>query len=326
MTSAVAVTDPGPGSSPTPPPLTLTTFQSLWAMEDLPHRGTRSWTLSEQVDRIAAAGFDGLAVDLGARQAPTAAAIAPLAGAAGLRTAVFAFLDGAAAGPTSVDTALAYADTIGARDMVVCGQVFDRDPARLAAVVHGWHARAAQAGVRLQLETHRNTMTNDIRFTVDLLDQLDASVTIAVDLSHHVCGCELPDGRHPATEALVDRILDRAGSLQGRVATRGQIQVPLGFPAHTPAVDRFRDWWTRGFAAIRRRRAAGQDLPDEVMFCCELGTRPYAILGADGHELSDRWAEALTLRDWAHQAFTDSLDHPAAAPAAARSHSCEDPS
>ncbi len=295
-------------------PLTLSTFQSLWAMEDLPHRGDQPWSLGEQVDRIAGAGFDGLAVDLGARQAPRADAIGPLARDAGLRTAVFAFLDGALTGSTSLANALTYAVAIDARDLVVCGQVFDPDPARLAAVVHDWFARAADAGVRLQLETHRNTMTNDIRATIRLLDVLDPAVTIAVDLSHHVCGCELPDGHHPETEALVDRILDRAGSLQGRIATRGQVQVPIDYPVHAAAVDRFRDWWTRGFASIRRRRAAGEDLPDDVIFCCELGTTPYAITGPDGHQLSDRWAEALTLRDWARHAFAASAAHPAADP------------
>lgn len=305
---------PAPADDRTAGPLTLSTSQSLWAMEDLPHRGARPWSLGEQVDRIAGAGFDGLAVDLGARQAPRADAIGPLARAAGLRTAVFAFLDGSAAGPTSLPHALAYAEAIDARDLVVCGQVFDPDPARLAAVVHDWYDQAARAGVRLQLETHRNTMTNDIRATVRLLDHLDPAVTIAVDLSHHVCGCELPDGAQPETEALIDRILARAGSLQGRIATRGQVQVPIDYPAHAAAVARFRDWWTRGFASIRGRRAAGEDLPDDVIFCCELGTTPYAITGPDGHQLSDRWAEALTLRDWARQAFAASADHPAADP------------
>jgi hypothetical protein len=50
----------------------------------------------------------------------------------------------------------------------------------------------------------------------------------------------------------------------------------------------------------------------EPMFCAELGTTPYAPTGPDGRELSDRWAEALVLRDWARELYD------AAVPAAAR--------
>jgi hypothetical protein len=55
----------------------------------------------------------------------------------------------------------------------------------------------------------------------------------------------------------------------------------------------FREWWTYGLAAFARRQ------PDQAaIFICELGPPDYAITGADGCELSDRWLEALALRDW----------------------------
>ncbi|GAA0276056.1 sugar phosphate isomerase/epimerase [Cryptosporangium japonicum] len=267
---------------------TLSVFQSLWAMEDLPWRSAQPWTLAERVERIASAGFAGLAVDLGAREAPAAAELAPLL--SGLRSAVFTFLPDDAA----LDAALAYADTIGAELVVGCGQVFPGDVGTAADIVRGWLRRAG--GTPFQLETHRYTLTNDLGFTVSLLDAVP-ELTLAVDLSHYVVGNELPDAPDPRVESLIGRVLARAGSLQGRIATRGQVQVSPSFPQHRDTAERFRRWWTAGM-----RSYTGDDL----MFCCELGTVPYAITGPDGAQISDRWADALLLKSWAEELFEGS--------------------
>ncbi|TQS45430.1 sugar phosphate isomerase/epimerase family protein [Cryptosporangium phraense] len=264
---------------------TLSVFQSLWAMEDLPWRAPARWTLAERVERIASAGFAGLAVDLGARQAPAAKDLAPLLD--GLRAAVFCFFSDDA----GLRTALDYADAIGAELVVGCGQVFPPDVTTAAGLVRGWLKTAA--GTPFQLETHRYTLTNDLGFTVALLDAVP-ELELAVDLSHYVVGNELPDTADERTDDLIGRVLARAGSLQGRVATRGQVQVSPSFPQHAPAADRFRSWWTTGMAAYPG---------DDLVFCCELGTVPYAITGPDGEQISDRWADALLLKSWAEELF-----------------------
>jgi hypothetical protein len=269
-------------------------------MEDLPLAGPE-WTLPERIAQIAGAGFDGLAVDLGARKAPAAGELRPLADAAGLRVQVFAFVSE----QRPLAQALDYAHEVGAHSMVLCGQVFPDGVGAAAEVVSGWLDESAAAGLPVELETHRFTLTNDLRATVALLDALP-ELPLAVDLSHYVVGNELPDGPDERVDPLLDRVLARGTSFQGRVATRGQVQVGPRFAQHAAAVARFRDWWARGFAAWRARSAADA----ELSFVCELGTTPYAITGPDGREISDRWADALLLADWARELFAAAAPSP----------------
>jgi hypothetical protein len=42
-----------------------------------------------------------------------------------------------------------------------------------------------------------------------------------------------------------------------------------------------------------------------MVFLCELGPPDYAITGRDGRELSDRWAEALLLAEWARETWLE---------------------
>lgn len=271
----------------------LLSYQSLWAMEDLPLGAAEPWLLEEQVAELVGAGYAGVAVDLGARRAPTAAAMAAAVRGSGLRTAVFAFAgtDDALAG------ALRYAAEIDAPDLVLCAQHYTLDLDEAASAAARWHAQAARAGVRLQLETHRNTMTNDLRFTAALADRLDPAVELAVDLSHYVVGAEIPAVPSEEVEACVARIVARAGSVQGRIATRCQVQVPLDLPTSEPWVQLARRWWGLAFDSLLARH------PDaaEVVFVTELGTTPYALTDRRGAELSDRWAEAQQLRAWAQE-------------------------
>ena len=279
----------------------LAAFQSLWAMEDLPSTANQ-WSLPEQIHLIAAAGFNGVAVDLGARRSPAAAELAPLIQGSDLNAAVFAFV-------RTIDdlrAAIDYAHQVGAGQMVVCAQIYGFDPEALAGTVARWYELCRDEQIDMQLETHRNTVTNDIRFSELLLRHLDPRIELAADLSHYVCANEMPDEPTREYEDLVTAILDRCGSLQGRIATRAQVQIPLGTPAGERWEQRFRGWWEQGFRSIRARSAPGR----QIMFCTELGTRPYAITDAAGAELSDRWTEALILKSWAHEAFEASAIEP----------------
>ena len=125
---------------------------------------------------------------------------------------------------------------------------------------------------------------------------LDAipELMLTADLSHFVLEREFQLPVSHRDRGYLQRIHDRTDCFQGRVASREQIQVQLDFPQHEPWVELFKDLWKQGLRSWRMRNG-----PDATcVFLCELGPPPYAITDARRHELSDRWVEALTIRQW----------------------------
>ncbi len=269
--------------------MSLLVFQSLWATE-LRRPGVPERPVAERFDRVRDAGFDGMAIDLGALDIAAARAIVPEFARTGLTGLLTAF-------PRSIEDlrpALHLAKDIGSPFVIVVGQVMPLAVADMVPVIRAWLDVARQEGVPLQFETHRNCITNDLFATLLLLDAVP-EMRLSADLSHYVVDREMMQPITPEYQAQVSRILARSDSFQGRVANRCQVQLPLHFPQHQVWVDTFRDWWRRGL----RRLAGPAGQAEDCIFLCELGPRDYAITDANGEELSDRWEEALVLKRWA---------------------------
>jgi hypothetical protein len=271
----------------------LKVYQALWGMGGL---ASPESSTAAKFDRVCAAGFDGMAIDLGALTLEQAQETVPHFARTGLLGAVTAF-------PTSIEglrPALELAHRIKAPFVVVIGQEMPLRVADMVPVIEGWLRVSEQEGMPIQFETHRNCITNDLFTTVQLLQAVPA-MRMAADLSHYVVDREMPCPPTPYLQQLISQVLDRSDSFQGRVAARGQIQLPLEFAQNAKWVTLFRDWWRQGFAAWRARHVE-DDLP--LIFLCELGPPDYALTGADGRELSDRWAEALLLAGWARELWS----------------------
>ncbi len=267
----------------------LKVFQSLWATE-LRTPGVSEAPVSERFDRVEAAGFDGMGIDLGAMDIVEARMIVPEFARSGLDALLTAF-------PRSIEDlrpALHLAKDIGSPFVIVIGQVMPLSVEGMIPVIRDWQKVAAEEGVPIQFETHRNCITNDLFSTLLLLDAIP-DMRLSADLSHYVVDREMTQPIGADLQDQVQRILHRSDSFQGRVANRCQVQIPLGFPQHRIWVDTFLDWWRRGFESWLARTSGQRD----ALFLCELGPRDYAITDAKGEELSDRWAEALVLKDWA---------------------------
>lgn len=272
----------------------LQVYQALWAMDKL---ASPEASTSEKFDQVRAAGFDGMAIDLGALTMAQAEETVPHFRRTGLRGALTAF-------PKSVEDlrpALTLAHRIAAPCVVVIGQEMPVKLADMIPVIEGWLRLAAEEHMPLQFETHRNCITNDLYTTVQLLDAVP-DMRLAADLSHYVVDREMPCPPTPQLQALITKVLERSESFQGRIAARGQIQLPLGFPQNAKWVELFLGWWREGFTAWHSRHLT-DDAP--LVFLCELGPPDYALTGADGRELSDRWTESLQLARWARELWQE---------------------
>lgn len=276
----------------------LRVYQSLWATEQR-RPGVPERPLAERFDAVKAAGYDGVAIDLGALDLAAARACAPEYARTGLSGLVTAF-------PTSIEAlrpALQLAKDIGAPFVIVVGQVMPLAVDDMIPVVRQWLRVAAEESMPIQFETHRNCITNDLFATLQLLDAVP-EMRLSADLSHYVVDREMMQPISATMQEYVLRVLRRSDSFQGRVATRNQIQVPIGFPQHRDWFETFLGWWREGFRLWRSR------CPDaDPIFLCELGPPNYAITDANGDELSDRWQEALELKTLARALWAD-IDRP----------------
>ncbi|GLK85774.1 sugar phosphate isomerase/epimerase family protein [Ancylobacter defluvii] len=286
----------------------LKVYQSLWATEQR-RPGIPERPVSERFDKVKAAGFDGMAIDLGAMDIEAARTTVPEFARTGLGGLLTAF-------PRSIEElrpALHLAKDIGSPFVVVIGQVMPLAVAEMVPVIEAWMRIGREEGVPLQFETHRNCITNDMFATLLLLDAIPG-MRLAADLSHYVVDREMMLPISDAYQAHVTRLLERSDSFQGRIGNRCQVQLPLHFPQHRPWIEVFRDWWRRGFALWQAQNPGDAD----CIFLCELGPRDYAITDVNGEELSDRWEEALLMRRWAGEEWDAALAAKTLTPGMAR--------
>ncbi len=263
----------------------LLVYQSLWAMERRAPDGME-WTIPEKLTMIRDAGFDGCGVrffDFAYAKEVTDF----------LRANKMTWQ--AQCYPQSVEDfkpILEHVAKLGADHINLQPDVRPYRVEECIPYIEGWRRLAKEAGVAMHIETHRDRMTTDLFFTLHLLDCFP-DLRLTGDISHYLVGREFATPVSEENHRLMHRILDNCWGFHGRVASREQVQVPISFPHHKMWVDLFMGWWEYGFRSWRRRAPKDATLT----FLCELGPQPYAISGADGADLSDRWQELLMMKD-----------------------------
>jgi hypothetical protein len=266
-------------------PQQLRVYQSLWAMERR-RPDKQEWSEDEKLRMIRDAGYDGVGVRF--VEHDYARDVTRFMRANGMTWQAQCY-------PKSVDDLRPVLELVKEFGADHVNLQPDVRPARLndcIPYIEGWRRLADKAGVPVHIETHRDRMTTDLFFTLELLDCFP-DLRLTADVSHYVVGREFAFPLPPEAHAQIHRILDQTWGIHGRVASREQVQIQLSFPHLKHWVDLFMGWWEYAIRSWRKR--APQDAV--LTFLCELGPPEYAITGADGYELSDRWDEALWLKD-----------------------------
>ncbi|GGI31395.1 MULTISPECIES: sugar phosphate isomerase/epimerase family protein [Bradyrhizobium] len=281
----------------------LLVLQSLWAMERRQPDGFER-SLDENLAMIQQAGFDGISTSC--NDPGRVNLIARALNGSGLAVEGMCF-------PQTIDhlkSAIDLAKQINVLHLNVQPDIRPRRVSDCIPLLDGWIRVAEEAGMPIYFETHRNRMTTDLLFTLDLMDEVPG-MRILADLSHILLGREFWYPISDEDEALVRQVLDRAWAFHGRVASREQIQVEITFPQHRIWLDLFLGWWKYGFRSWRKRAGTGACLS----FTCELGPQPYAITDRQGKDTTDRWEEALLLRSLVRDLFDSVASEEQALPA-----------
>jgi hypothetical protein len=261
----------------------LKVSQALWAMERRRPDGAE-WPLDVQLEMIREAGFDGAGVDFA--DLDHARHVTGFLKAHGM-------IWHAMSNPRTVDELkpiIAHVQELGADHINLQPNVRPYTLAECIPYLEGWRRLAADSGIPVHIETHRDRMTTDLLFTLQILDEFP-DLRLTGDLSHFLVGREFQWPIDAENHRLMHRILDNCWGFHGRVASREQVQVQISFAHQKDWLDTFMGWWEYGCRSWRRRAPKDATLT----FLCELGPREYAMTGVDGYELSDRWVESQML-------------------------------
>ena len=268
-------------------------YQSFWGMTSLPYGSDEEWSIEEKLEKIAAAGFDG--VEWLMEYEEQRREMVPICDRLGLKRSniVFPWT------PEEFSDDIAAAKDGGASHINLQPMPIPRAVAHGVPYIVRLIDMAAEAGYELFIETHRDRMTTDMYFTLDLIEAVPDMV-LCGDLSHFLVGREFTGPPlSEANQAYMEQILERCGAFHGRVASREQVQVPFLFEHNKVWLDLYAGWWEYGFKKFKAR--AGED--DALTFVVEVGPPTYAIQGSDGQELSDRWEEAIYMKNLVRESW-----------------------
>jgi hypothetical protein len=153
------------------------------------------------------------------------------------------------------------------------------------------------------VETHRATITQDMRRTVDLVARFP-ELRFNADLSHWYTGHEMVYGDFQSKVDFIEPVLSRVAYIHGRIGHSCSMQVSLEDARRVGSMTHFEALLTRCAKGAKARGEgivfAPELLPPSVEFGGQIHRLNYAPARMEGGsevETTDRWAESIALCD-----------------------------
>lgn len=178
----------------------------------------------------------------------------------------------------------------------------------MARLAEGLLDIAETEGHLVYLETHRATMTQDIRRTLDLVDRFP-ELRFNGDFGHWYIGHELPYGDLNAKFEAMRPIFARTRFLHLRVSSGASGQLTASDAPEV--VDHYKRMWRACFEGFLAAAQPDDHFAVHPELLPPRTGYPRMIPGRDGalREESDRWAEARFLIDVARHCFAEAQEY-----------------
>jgi len=185
------------------------------------------------------------------------------------------------------------------------GTGFETD-AEMDALAGAVLEAAAATGLKILIETHRATITQDMRRTLDLIERFP-DIRFTADYSHWYTGHEMRYGDWARKIDALSPVFERVRCVQGRIGHSCTAQLPLAqAKAHPHAMKDYEEFWSRSLQMALPHMSADDHmifmpelLPAQLEFAGQQHYPNYAQLQVNSAgelgETTDRWAEAIEL-------------------------------
>jgi len=192
---------------------------------------------------------------------------------------------------------------------VQLGTGFESD-SEMARLAEALLEISATEGHPLYLETHRATMTQDIKRTLDLVARLP-ELRFNGDFGHWYIGHELTYGDMEMKFDKMRPVFERTRFMHLRVSSNAFGQLQASDPAESRHLDFYVRMWTACFEGFLRDASRGDYFAVHSELLPARAHYPKMIPGPDGslREEADRWTESAFLIDTARRCFAAAETH-----------------